>query len=368
MSLDADGFARPGREPGGPGGLEPGSAADLEAARLFDAACPGVGVRAATPAGAHRDATIGPVLGAWQAWATDEEIRFSGSSGGVLTALAAWLTASGEATQVVGAASGPDPRRTVSVTIRSREEAIASSGSRYAPASNAARAEALDPAGAFIGKPCEVSAVRELTGATGAPAPLLLSFFCAGTPSQDATSRLASHLGMPTGTPLSSLRYRGQGWPGRFTAVAQDGREVSASYDDSWGAFLGPSVQWRCKVCPDGVGEHADITAADFWHADDRGYPDFTEGAGISALVARTPRGLAAVERAVAAGVIAVEPIEVGALVAVQPLQRKRRALLLGRLVGARVAGRPVPRFRGFGLLRLAAADPVGSLRTARGS
>ncbi|NTW41849.1 MAG: hypothetical protein HGA44_18540, partial [Cellulomonadaceae bacterium] len=47
---------------------------------------------------------------------------------------------------------------------------------------------------------------------------------------------------------------------------------------------------------------------------------------------------------------------------------RKRRALLLGRLVGARVAGRPVPRFRGFGLLRLAAADPVGSLRTARGS
>ena len=127
-------------------------------------------------------------------------------------------------------------------------------------------------------------------------------------------------------------------------------------------------MQWRCKLCVDGVGESADIAAGDLWHSDERGYPSFTEADGESALVARTTRGLELVLRAAEAGVVVLEPVDAALVGSVQPLQRRRRETLLGRLVGTRLAGRTTPRYRGFGLLRLALAHPRETVRTARGT
>lgn len=359
LALDDHGFARPRRVRA--------STADDAAVRAFRAACPGMTVRAQHHPDAVYDPQLGPVLGVWEAAASDPEIRRRGSSGGVLTALAAWATSTGEVAQVIGARAGDDPRRTVSVTIQTRREALESAGSRYAPASAAAHPLATDPGGATIGKPCEAAALRALAGARGAQAPLLLSFFCAGTPSAHATDALVEQLGVAAGTVPDELWYRGRGWPGRFT-VRAGGDEVSASYEESWGGVLGPAVQWRCRTCPDGIGESSDVTAGDFWRADERGYPVFDESDGWSALVARTPRGLDLVERAIAAGVLMVRPITPREVMAVQPSQRKRRRTLAGRLLGARLAGARVPRYRGFGLLRLASQHARESVRTARGT
>jgi coenzyme F420 hydrogenase subunit beta len=221
-----------------------------------------------------------------------------------------------------------------------------------------------------VAKPCEIFAARQLARHNPEPdrEPLLLSFFCAGTPSQHATESLLVDLGLPDDTQLSDLWYRGRGWPGRFTAQTTEGRQVSASYDESWGRHLGPFTQWRCKICPDGVGESGDISAADFWRSDVHGYPDFTEGDGCSAVLARTSRGHDVLTRAFAAGVLIGHPLDLDALAAVQPLQVSRRITLLGRLTGTVLAGRPVPRYRGFGLLRLAIRQFRPTARTARGS
>ena len=311
-------------------------------------------------------------MSAWEAWAADPEIRYRGSSGGVLSALAAWLTQTGQASSVLGAAANPDaPRRTISVTITDRETALAAAGSRYAPVAALAGPSALEPGTALVGKPCEASAARRLLACGDTPGddqPVLLSFFCAGTPSQLATDRLVKDLGLPDDTPLRQLWYRGRGWPGRFTAETIGGRQVSASYDDSWGKALGPSVQWRCKICPDGVGESSDISAADFWRTDERGYPDFTDGAGCSAVLARTARGQQLLEHAFAAGVLVGRPMELDDLARVQPLQVSRRTTLIGRMVGSTLAGRPVPRYRSFGLLRLGIGAWRETLRTGRGT
>jgi len=359
---DADGFSRPVRR--GPADAVP------DAPRHFDRACPGRRVAAQDPEGATRHPLMGPVVQAFEAWAVDPVIRERGSSGGTLTALAAWLAETGEASSVVGAAADPvAPRRTVSVRITTREEALGSAGSRYAPVSAAADATARDASAAIVGKPCEASALRALQSSEGrADGPLLLSFFCAGTPRQQATDDLVAELGIPHDEPVRDLWYRGRGWPGRFTAERLDGSSVSASYDDSWGAHLGPAVQWRCKICPDGIGESSDVTAGDFWRTDARGYPDFAEGAGVSALIARTRRGQDLVLRAVAAGVIAAVPIDIDDVAAIQPLQRQRRTTLAGRLAGARLAGAAVPRYPGFGLLRLAAGQARETYRTAKGT
>ena len=358
MATSPSGYLRP--RASGPG------AADATALRTFRAACPGVTVTAQRPTGSTYHPLLGPVLGCWEAWATDPEVRHRGSSGGALTALSSWLLATGEATAAVGAAADArDPRRTVPVRIVSRDEALAAAGSRYGPVGVAGRPEAGTPGTVTTGKPCEVAALR---AASGADDPLLLSFFCAGTPSQHATDRLVADLGMPATEEVAELWYRGRGWPGRFTARGASGTEVSTTYDESWGRSLGPTVQWRCKICPDGVGESADVAAGDFWRTDERGYPLFEETAGASALLARTPRGLDLVRRAAAAGVIGLREISPDEVAAVQPLQRTRRSTLAGRLAGARLAGARLPRFRGFGLARLAMTRARTSWRTARGT
>ena len=350
LQLGEDGFATPVQA--SPSEEVPGAASS------FDRSCPGRTVRAAHPLEAERHPTMGPVVAAWRAWAADDEVRRAGSSGGTLTALATWLRESGRVARVIGTEAGsPDARRTVPVAITTREQALASAGSRYAPVTGSMP----ELGGATIGLPCRVSAMRAMGSDE-----ILLSFFCAGTPSQRATDTLAAELGVDG--PATGLTYRGDGWPGRFRVEDASGSGGSMSYDESWGSRLGRQVHPRCKLCPDGVGESADVTAADLWDADDRGYPVFADQAGVSALIARTPRGYQLVLDAVAAGVLVVHPLRIERLAAVQPLQEERRRTLAGRLLGARLAGRKVPRYRGFGLLALALPRWRLTLRAARGT
>lgn len=366
MELDAAGYLRPVRRNAPPDLQRAGSVY-----KDFKAACPGLRVRAQRPEGSHRHPQLGPVVQAWEAWATDPQIRHEGSSGGTLTALASWLLDTGEASAVIGAkGDATNVRRTVPVRIVSKEEALAASGSRYAPVANASLPGAIEPGTAFVGKPCEVSAIRAL-GARDPDSndgPILMSFFCAGTPSQHATQRLLGDLAVTPEEPIRELRYRGRGWPGDFSITRADGSRESAGYDASWGKYLGPATQWRCKICPDGVGESADITAGDFWRSDEHGYPIFADNDGISALIARTERGRTLVLAAAEAGVLSLRALDVEALVTVQPLQRKRRQTLLARLLGTVAAGGRIPHFSGFSLLRLASSRPRESMRTMRGT
>ncbi len=362
MELDGAGFARPR--------FTAPSAAIPDAEAIFRRSCPGVVVRApAVPDGAAVHPLLGASLGVWSAWATDPEIRHTGSSGGALTALHAWLLASGRAARVTGAAvDDRAPRRTVPVSIMTRDEALAAAGSRYAPVAALDNPDVLVPGSAVCAKPCEISALRQSADdlVDGEP-PLMLSFFCAGTPSQHATDALLATLGVDARDEVGTLRYRGRGWPGRFTATSGD-RTVSADYDASWGSTLGPATQWRCKVCADAVGEAADIVSADAWEADEHGYPSFADGDGVSALIARTERGLRTIEEAVAAGVLELAPLTMERLAAAQPLQTERRRFLHARLWGSMLAGRRPPRYPGFALLRLSAAAPRTALRVLRGT
>lgn len=363
MALDDDGQLRPR--------ATAPSRADERAVAVFRDACPGVVVHAPTPPeGAAMHPLLGAHLGMWTAWAADPELRHAGSSGGALTALHAWLLATGRAARVVGAAvDEAAPRRTVPVTIRSREDALRAAGSRYAPVAALDNADALLPGTAVCAKPCEAAALRRAAPTlTGGEVPLLLSFFCAGTPSQRATDALLAEHGVPAHARVDALRYRGRGWPGRFTASAGDA-VVSVDYDESWGRTLGPTTRWRCKVCADGIGEAADVVAADAWESDDRGFPAFAEGEGTSALIARTQRGLRAILEAEAAGVLVLGPLQAERLAAAQPLQTARRALLGARALGALLGGRAAPRYPGYGRLLLRSLrTPRLALRTVRGT
>lgn len=358
MRLDG-GYMRPGFR-GDPAGGERAEA------RVFDKVCPGRNMRAPHAETGREHPTFGRYVSAWRARAVDTETRREGSSAGVLTALSTFLVETGRAPSVVGVAASADaPTRTVPVRIMSRSEALSSAGSRYAPV--AVLGAHVDAEASAVGKPCEISALRAVRRATALAAqPILLSFFCAGVPSQDATDALIRTLGVDP-VEATSLRYRGDGWPGTFR-VESPVAAGSLSYEESWGAHLGKRLQWRCKICPDGTGADADVAVGDYWQADDRGFPVFANGEGESVAIARTARGEALLRAAVDAGVLEIDTLDLDDVARVQPLQVRRKLVLFGRLLGRWAAGHRVPRMRGYKLLARAMRDPRANFHEAIGA
>ncbi|MEL6533511.1 MAG: Coenzyme F420 hydrogenase/dehydrogenase, beta subunit C-terminal domain [Pseudomonadota bacterium] len=351
-------------EMAGPGFLRPRQTGPITAAEnaRIAAVCPGLGQRVEA-AGRRDDPLWGPLIGMVSGWARDPALRFEGASGGALSALLAHLLENREVRGVVQIAADPaDPVGNITVVSKTPEDVLRAAGSRYAPSAPLAHLPGGEGPFAFVGKPCDVAALRAMQAddpALKERFPVLVSFFCAGVPSRAGARKVVAALGMaPDG--IAAFRYRGRGWPGRATATGSDGAEASMSYFESWGKILSSHVQHRCKICADGTGKAADIVSADAWEADEKGYPLFEEQDGISLIVARTATGQALLEAAEAAGRIATAPFDEASLAAIQPGQSGRRRALLARLAGLLVMGRPVPRYRGLGLW---AAARTGSLR-----
>lgn len=349
-----------------PGYLRPRQTEELTPAedRKIAAICPGLGQKV-EPAGRADPVLWGPYVTMQTGWASDPGVRFAGSSGGALSMLLIHLLEAGAVEAVVQ--TGADAAMPIgNATVISLDAAgiLAAAGSRYAPSAPLAGLAALVADGrrfAFVGKPCDAAALRALTLTDPAIArafPLILSFFCAGVPSQTGGRAVLAALGT-TPEATASFRYRGNGWPGEAVAVLKDGSARAMSYQDSWGGILSKHVQHRCKICADGTGVAADITCADAWEADAAGYPLFTEAPGISLIVARTPLGAGIILAAKAAGRIETTASDIDTLAAIQPGQRERRRALWARLAALRLVGRPVPRYQGLQIAAAARQNPV---------
>jgi coenzyme F420 hydrogenase subunit beta len=320
------------------------------------AICPGYFVNGELAAGqvidqAEVDPAVGPALEVWEGYASDPEIRYQGSSGGVLSALALYCLEQENMDFVLHTAMDEaKPWANQTVQSRNRRELLARTGSRYAPASpcdGLGLIEASARPCVFIGKPCDTAAVvmlrnqrPELDRKLG----LVLTFFCAGTPSTQGTLDLLKGLDISPAE-VAAVRYRGAGWPGEFKVRSRN--EVpgkSLSYAESWGRLNGYRPL-RCHLCPDGLGRVADISCGDAWerlnHAQD---------AGRSSVVVRTRRGQEILRKARAAKYVELESAGISVVRAAQPNQIQRNRELLGRLLGMRLLLVPTPRFVAFSL------------------
>lgn len=354
---DAAGFLRPQA-------LRPLS--DTEEARVRGV-CPGIGLSHPErfAAGTRYDPAWGPLRQVAAGHAVDPEVRHRGSSGGVLSALLVHLLSTRQIDFVVHIRSAYEaPLRNAAVISRTRAEVLEGAGSRYAPASPvAALPMALAQPGrfAFVGKPCDAAAVRKIMATQPALAeriPFVLSFMCAGTPSQAGTTAILQRMHV-TPDEVVHFRYRGDGWPGLTQATTAAGRIETMDYNTAWGSILNRQLQTRCKLCADGTGEFADVVCADAWYGRD-GYPDFTERDGRSLVIVRTPVGERLVAEAVASSSVQLESFDTGELRAIQPYQYRRKSAMLARMLALRLLGGTVPRYRGFRLGRLAvAASPL---------
>lgn len=294
----------------------------------------------------------GPVAKVWEGHATDPEIRFKGSSGGVLTAIAAYcLERAGMEGVLHVRQSVEDPTRNKTVMSHTRADLLAATGSRYSPASVCEKLGEVERAGApcvVIGKPVEIAATRKAAAMNPALAEnvgVTLSFFCAETPPTCATTELLFDLGVDA-VGLQEVRYRGQGWPGHFATRGRGAMKMvpHLSYQKSW-AFLQSFRPWSTQIWPDGGGEVADISCGDPWYESPDGV-----NAGFSLVIARTRKGVEIIEAAIAANYLRLEPAELWKIPASQQGLLNKRGSVWGRRLAMRAMGMPVTHFDGLDL------------------
>ena len=298
--------------------------------------------------------SCGPVLEIWEGHAVDAKIRYAGSSGGLITALALFCLEKEGMHGVLHIGGDPaDPIRNKTRMSRTRGELLSKTGSRYAPASACDRLDLIESAPApcvFVGQPGEVTALAKaqklrplLKGNTG----LTISFFCAGSPATKGTTELLKTMGFNPNQ-VENLRYRGNGWPGHF-AVTLRGQSVPAgqmTYKESWG-FLQKYRPYSTHLCPDGTGEDADISCGDPW------YREVGDGElGSSLVVVRTGRGREIIRKAIESGYVSLERANVQKLVDSQRNLLTKRGAIWGRLLAFKLLGLPTTRLKGFSLFK----------------
>ena len=346
----------------------PRAKVDLDDATIekINAVCPGVSVTGPEmdqlPDDFAGDPVWGPAARIAIGHAGDPEIRFKGATGGVLTALGLHLVETGKVDFVLHvAASVEKPMRSRSHVSFDRSQILQGSGSRYGPAAALTNVcELLDQGRrfAFIGKPCDVSAMRNLAQIdprVDALVPYMLTLVCGGASEFiKATDLIAQH--DIEEDEVTLLRYRGHGNPGPTRIETRDGRAVEVTYNEMWEDEGTWRLQFRCKICPDAIGEASDIAASDVWPG---GGPT-GEDDGFNGILARTPKGLALLDDAISTGAIEItEEIGFRDMDRFQPHQVRKKLAVHDRLRGMADAGVPVPNFSNLRLEMLAeTADP----------
>lgn len=324
--------------------------------------CPGIKVH-----GNNGKGLWGKYLDVSEGWATDSEIRYHSSSGGVVSSLAIYLIQEHIVDSVLQVGvSHDDYRRNILKVSSNREDVLNNAQSRYAPALSLYTVkQILDESKgsyAFIGKACDISGMKNFVETFPEykdRIKLYISIVCAGMPSLIGTEE-AIRLSGQEKQPIS-LKYRGDGWPGMFNVKWDDGTEFSLTYKESWGRILGKYLNFRCKVCADGIGTIADISVGDSWRTKD-GYPDFEEKDGRSLVFARTKRGLDCYKDASQKGYIESYPINnVEGLKEIQPGQYSRRKNVGWRILPVQLLTFGMLNFKGLGIYRQISLSDIRS-------
>jgi coenzyme F420 hydrogenase subunit beta len=295
----------------------------------------------------------GPIIEIWEGYATNKDIRYNGSSGGLASAIALYcMEEKGMFGTLHVEVDRDEPWKSRTVMSHNCLDLLARTGSRYSPASPCDGLNLIESASlpcVFIGKPCDVAGLRKaqklrphLDKNTG----VAIGIFCAGTPSSRGTLELLKHYNIDSNK-VADIRYRGKGWPGKFEVVLKGEDSHSyyeASYSESWG-FLNRYRPFRCYLCPDGTSEFADISCGDPWYREVK-----KDEFGYSLLIVRTLKGQAVVHGALKAGYVVLEQSDPKILHDSQKNLLLKRGAIWGRLLAMKVFGLPTPHLHGFSL------------------
>jgi coenzyme F420 hydrogenase subunit beta len=281
----------------------------------------------------------------------NKDIRFGASSGGVITSLLKYLVEQKIVDFVIiTTADEKNPIINQSYLTNNIKKIINSQSSRYSPSSplkEIFKAKENKQRIALVGKPCDITAYKNLEKLIPElknTVVYTISFLCAGIPSIKGTKKIIENFNIDLSR-VKSIKYRGNGCPGNFTIKTNNNASHTLSYNDSWGKVLNKYLHKRCKICPDGTGESADISCGDIWKEED-GKPVFINNDGDSLVIVRKSNGEKLISKLVFDNIIAKpEQITIDYLNRVQPYQVVRRKYLLARYLGLLLSFKKTPNY-----------------------
>lgn len=311
---------------------------------LCTSVCPGIRIKSPAAEQSVSDPVWGYYLSMQYAWATDASTRHIGSTGGILTALGQFLLASKQVDFIYHIKADDDqPLQSHACLSETTDQVLQGAGSRYAPVAPltelTAALERNQPF-AVIAKPCDLSAIENLSATDERINRLIkfrLTMVCGGqSTAQKAQQVLHAQNIEPSAVTL--YRHRGHGNPGPTRIETNYQQVVEISYQDLWADESGWCLESRCKLCPDALGDCADIAAADVWPG---GSPS-GEDAGFNGIVIRTPAGRQLVQQAAAAKFVTVgETLTAAQFTDFQPHQLRKKQALKWRYEALKQLGGP---------------------------
>lgn len=348
--------------------------------RIYET-CPGTRLEGLPQALMDSHTKIHPIWGPYRrfihAHAQDPQVRHLGSTGGVMTALGQHLLQSGQVEFIVHArASKKYPTFGEGHTSFTAQSVLEGAGSRYGPTAPLVDFLSILEQGrpfAFMGKPCDISAIRNLARhdpRVDSLCQIKVAMVCGGFLDAQGMRNFLQSVGTSFDQ-VAEFHYRGRGCPGPTELTTKDGRVVKKTYLDFWGEDTsGWSLPFRCKICPDGIGEAADLAVADTWPGG-APTPEMQENdRGTNAVIVRTVAGQALVESAEQAGSLVVkQEVLPEDLSECQPHQVKKKQAVWARHVGLRHAQQLTPQVHGLRMEELARTQTVATnLKEARGT
>jgi len=270
------------------------------------------------------DALIGNYLDCYIGHATDYDIRYNSSSGGLVTALLIFALEEGLIDgALVTRMKKDNPLEPEPFIARTKEEIIEASKSKYCPVpANIALKEILaskeEERFAVVGLPCHIHGIRKAEQINkNLKEKIVLHFglLCGHAPNFMGTEFFLQKLNIKK-EDVKKLDYRGKGWPGNITITLKDDREIVISRVGSERsrslnlhyetAFHLHFFQKRCLVCCDGICELADISFGDTWML-----PELVsdEKIGKSLIISRTEIGERVLQNATYKGIVELENI-----------------------------------------------------------
>ncbi|WP_207101109.1 Coenzyme F420 hydrogenase/dehydrogenase, beta subunit C-terminal domain [Paracoccus shandongensis] len=305
------------------------------------------------PDAPHQDARLGRHTSCHVGAVAEPPFRARGSSGGMVSWVAAELMRRGEIDGVLHVHPGEPGQPFFGYRIsRTETELLAGARSRYHPvhlASVLDQVRATPGRYAVVGIPCFIKAVhlaRAQDAVLAERITHMLGLFCGHMKSARFVESFAWQLGADPGR-VRAVEYRLKdasrpaNW---YTAhlTLDDGATVQNEWfhlaDGDWGA--GYFQNSACNFCDDVVAETADVSFGDAWVE-----PYSSDGRGTNVVVVRAPLIQRLIDEGVAQGRLDLKEVDADFVADTQAAGfRQRREGLAYRLTWAKCGIRPVKR------------------------
>lgn len=339
----------------------------------------------------HPDSITGIVKNSYVAYSTNKSIREAGASGGLVTALLAYMLEEDliDGALVLGTETNEHGWHEKPVIARDVEELCKAAKSKYQiipMLQPLGEMEKIDGRYAVVALPCYVHAIKKylkVSPKLRKRLKLVIGLYCNVTLEPHTVDEICEIKGVARET-LTNLEYRGGTWPGAVRASVNESpmfkvfkNEEMKDEFNTLKLFYTPK---RCNMCIDFSAEYADVAVGDPWLRGPDGeylYPD-----GYTTLLTRTDIGEELIEGARTAGYIKTEDLPLSTfmmnfeksarykrqLVPQYNEYRRRKGLRApdyNRFVGARVLD-DIPTWRLTGALKAALLHKISERKWVR--